>query len=192
MNVFETVAFFTTGIGMSPAASWALMALILVMAILLVLFVVVTGKLVNLAIYNAKIAGPIGIWWALLGSEAYEIKKEVVVDVARRRDGYYSVYTTYGEEQEEYVIVPLDTDDSEDYQLAKELSGNNRELFDDLCPDSRVRGTFKLRDNRKGKTTVYYLVFLRYFDEDEVEETMQRYFDERYRKECQDASRSRS
>ena len=192
MNVFEEiVAFFTTGRGMSPAASWTLMAFIPLAAVLLTLIFVEIEKLVNLAIWNVKIAGPIGIWWAFLGSEAYEIRRERVISVAKRKDGCYLVRATDGEEQEKYVVVPLDTDDSEAFQLAKDLSGNDKKLFDALCPDSRVRGTFKLNDNRNGKTTVCYLVFLKYFNEHEVEETMQEYFDEQFRKECRDARRSR-
>jgi hypothetical protein len=191
MNVFEEiVSFFTTGRGMSPAASWTLMAFIPVAAILLTLIFVEIEKLVDLAIWNVKIAGPIGIWWAFLGSEAYEIRRRQVISVAKRKDGCYLVRTTDGEDQEKYVIVPLDTDDSEAFQLAKDLSGNDKKLFDALCPDSRVRGTFKLKDNRNRKTTVCYLVFLKYFNEHEVEETMQEYFDEQFRKECRDARRS--
>ena len=87
MNVFqEIVSFFTTGRGMSPAASWTLMAFIPVAAALLTLIFVEIEKLVDLAIWNVKIAGPIGIWWAFLGSEAYEIRRERVISVAKRKD----------------------------------------------------------------------------------------------------------
>ena len=116
MNVFEEiVAFFTTGRGMSPAASWTLMAFIPVVAIGLTFLFIEAEKLVDLSIWNAKIAGPIGIWYAFLGKEAYEIRRERVISVARRRDGGYLVRTTDGEEQERYVIVPLDTDDTEEF-----------------------------------------------------------------------------
>lgn len=190
-NVFQQIIdFFTKGTPMTPAASWTLMAFIPVVAILLTLIFVEIEKLIDLAIWNVKIAGPIGIWWAFLGSEAYEIRRERVISVAKRKDGCYSVRATDGEDQEKYVIVPLDTDDSEAFQLAKDLSGNDKKLFDALCPDSHVRGSFKLMDNRNGRTTICYLVFLRYFNEHEVEETMQQYFDEQFRKECRDARRS--
>ena len=190
MNVFEEiVAFFTTGRGMSPAASWTLMAFIPVVAIGLTFLFVEAEKLIDLSIWNAKIAGPIGIWYAFLGKEAYEIRRERVISVARRRDGGYLVRTTDGEEQERYVIVPLDTDDTEEFKLAKELSNGDKKLFSALCPQSHVRGSFILNDKRNGRTTTCYLLFLRYFNENEVEETMQKYFDQQFQEECRDARR---
>lgn len=190
MNVFEEiVAFFTTGRGMSPAASWTLMAFIPVVAVCLTFLFVEIEKLVDLSIWNAKIAGPIGVWYAFTGREAYEIRRERVISVARRRDGVYLVRTTDGEDQERYVIVPVDTDDTEEFKLAKELSGNDAKLFSALCPMSHVRGSFTLHDKRNGRTTTCYLLFLKYFNENEVEETMQRYFNEQFNEECRHARR---
>ena len=190
MNVFEEIAaFFATGRGMSPAASWTLIAFIPVVAFGLTFLFVEIEKLVDLSIWNAKIAGPIGVWYAFLGKEAYEIRRERVISVAKRRDGGYLVRTTDGEYQDRYVIIPLDTDDTEEFKLAKDLASGDERLFSSLCPRSRVRGSFTLKDRRNGNIVTCYLLFLKYENSAEIEETMQEYFDDQFREECRDARR---
>lgn len=186
----EIVAFFTEGTPMTPQASWFLMGLLGLTCVLIVLIIRDIDLFINLAIENVKLAGfKSGIWQTLFGLESYMIRKEIVIDFARKPEYGYLIHTTNGEESFEYHVLVVDTDETKAFKDAVKLSGTNEKLFKELKPDSRVRSYFETRNRETGETSKFYLVYLKNISDKDALDTMTEFFNERYEREVREAER---
>lgn len=185
----QIVDFFVNGTPMTPAASWLLIGLLMVVALLATFAIRELDIFAQLAAYNVKEAGLKGIWYAAGGLEVHKIRKERVISVTRNRNSRisdiaseygYRVHTSDGEYSDEYKIIVTDTDDSRDYEEAKTLAGSNKELFNAIKPNSRVRDYFSLRDKETGEEAHFFIMYLRYNNEKEVEDALNKFFEEEY------------
>lgn len=181
-NLFKEIgSFFANGTPMTPGASWFLIGLLFATVILATLMIREIDIFVGLAIWNVKIAGlTSGVWHALLGREAYEIRKERVISVSKRPEYGFIAHTSDGERPGEYHIVVTDADDSLDYKEAKELSGDDKKLFESLLPPSRVRSYFRLFNKETGEIQEFFLMYLKHKNEAEVEEALNKYFEQKF------------
>lgn len=179
----EITNFFGNGVPMSPAASWLLVLLLVPVAALLAYAIREFDSFMDLAIYNSKIAGvKTGVWSAMLGQEAYAIRKERVISVTRKEYGFIA-HTSDGENSGEYHILATEVDDSDEYKEAIKLAGDDQTLFESLLPESRVRSYFSIAKEETDEELEFFLVYLRYNCEAEVEEALNKYFEDEYFKE---------
>lgn len=179
--------FFSNGTPMDPKASWLLILLLVPVSALAAYVIVELDKFLSLAIYNAKIAGiKTGVISAVLGQRAYAIRQERVISVTEKDYGFVA-HTFDGENSGEYHILATEADDSDEYDTAIKLAGDNKTLLDSLLPSSRVQGYFNLYKEETDEELDFFVVYLRYNCVAEVEEALNKYFEEEFHKELRSA-----
>ena len=142
--------------------------------------------------WNYRIAGLKGVVKAFQGYELEEILKETVTAVSYD-EGTYRVYSTDGEEDFEYVAIPVSKDpDSESYQRATELANGDNSLLKRLKPSSRVVNKLALIDRETGDSINLCVVYLRRNSSKDVEKAFNRFFELEYLKEVRKARLSHS
>lgn len=178
--------FFGNGTPMNPAASWLLMGLLVVAATVITLAIREFDLFTELAINNAKVIGAKGVWHAFLGREVVKINKERVISITPREYGYV-VHTSDSEYDGEYHILVTETDGSGVCEKAREIAGSNKDLYGKIMPDSRVCSYFRLTDKETDEELEFFSVYLKYNNCAELEEALNRYFEEEYLAECKSA-----
>ncbi len=149
-------------------------------------------ELFSVVRWNYGIAGLKGIIKAFQGYELEEILKETVTAVSYS-EGVYKVYSTNGEEDFEYVAIPVSKDpDSEMYQRAIELSDGDRSLLKKLKPSSRVINKVELTDKNTEAHLQICIIYLRRNTKKNVEEAFNEFFELEYLKEVRKARLSHS
>lgn len=142
--------------------------------------------------WNYGIAGLKGVIKAFQGYELEEILKETVTAVSHG-EGAYKVYSTNGEEDFEYVAIPVSKDpDSESYQRATELSDGDRCLLKKIKPNSRVVNRVELNDKNTEESIQLCVVYLRRSTTKDVEMAFNKFFELEYLKEVRKARLSHS
>lgn len=149
-------------------------------------------ELFSVVRWNYRIAGLKGVIKAFQGYELEEILKETVTAVSYD-EGTYRVYSTNGEEDFEYVAIPVSKDpDSEMYQRAIELSDGDRSLLKKLKPSSRVINKVELADKNTEEYLHLCVVYLRCNTSKDVEKAFNHFFELEYLKEVRKARLSHS
>ena len=149
-------------------------------------------ELFSVVRWNYGIAGLKGVIKAFQGYELEEILKETVTAVSYG-EGAYRVYSTNGEEDFNYLAIPVSKDpDSESYQRAIELSDGDRSLLKKLKPSSRVINKVGLTDKDTGEHLQLCVVYLRCSTTKDVEMAFNRFFELEYLKEVRKARLSHS
>lgn len=149
-------------------------------------------ELISVIRWNYGIAGLKGVIKAFQGYELEEILKETVTAVSYG-EGTYRVYSTNGEEDFEYVAIPVSKDpDSEMYQRAIELSDGDRSLLKKLKPSSRVINKVELTDKNTEAHLQICIIYLRRNTKKNVEEAFNEFFELEYLKEVRKARLSHS
>ena len=149
-------------------------------------------ELISVIRWNYGIAGLKGVIKAFQGYELEEILKETVTAVSYG-EGTYRVYSTNGEEDFEYVAIPVSKDpDSEMYQRAIELSDGDRSLLKKLKPSSRVINKVELTDKNTEAHLQICVVYLRRSTTKDVEMAFNKFFELEYLKEVKKARLSHS
>ena len=144
-------------------------------------------ELFSVVRWNYRIAGLKGVMKAFQGYELEEILKETVTAVSYG-EGIYKVYSTNGEEDFEYVAIPVSKDpDSERYQRATELSDGDSSLLKKLKPSSRVVNKVGLTDKNTGESIQLCVIYLRRSTTKDVEMAFNRFFELEYLKEVRKA-----
>lgn len=144
-------------------------------------------ELFSVVRWNYRIAGLKGVMKAFQGYELEEIPKETVTAVSYG-EGIYKVYSTNGEEDFEYVAIPVSKDpDSERYQRATELSDGDSSLLKKLKPSSRVVNKVGLTDKNTGESIQLCVIYLRRSTTKDVEMAFNRFFELEYLKEVRKA-----
>lgn len=187
----EMYDFLTYGTPMGPASSWMFIIFLFGGTAILVLGIREFDTFAQLAAYNVKSSGARGIWYAFRGIETYSIREEHVVDVVDcDKIGGFRAETYDGEDKWTYYVLPTFTDEEdEDYNIAIDLSDGDEDLKNRLLPPSRVKGHFSIR---KGENATEFLVmYLRYRNTKEVEDTLKIYFKNQYNKEIAEARAAR-
>ena len=149
-------------------------------------------ELISVIRWNYGIAGLKGVIKAFQGYELEEILKETVTAVSYD-EGTYRVYSTNGEEDFEYVVIPVSKDpDSESYQRATELANGDNSLLKRLKPSSRVVNKSALIDRETGDSINLCVVYLRRNSSKDVEKAFNRFFELEYLEEVKKARLSHS
>lgn len=149
-------------------------------------------ELASVIQWNYRIAGLKGVMKAFQGYELEEILKKTVTAVSCS-EGAYKVYSTNGEEDFEYVAIPVSKDpDSEMYQRAIELSDGDRCLLKKLKPNSRVVNRVELTNKNVEESIQLCVVYLRRNTAKDVEKAFNRFFELEYLKEVRKARLSHS
>jgi len=182
--------FFAHQRPMSPAASWFLILLLFIGAALVTFLIRELDIFAELAISNTKDVGVKGILYAARGLEARAIRKERVISVARRSNGLFVAHTYDGKYSGEYSIIGVNTDDSEEWEDAKAFAGGDKKMFEHLRPESRVRRYFALKNKTTGEVEHCFLVYLKYDCTQEVQDALNRFFEDEYHEECREARKS--
>ena len=162
---------------MTPAQSWALIAMIFIAVMAIVYTIAYINQTIALARWNLGITGKaLAIFDAIFGIEYVEILREQVIEVSNKKeDGKYLLTTSDTETTRCYIVVPVDTDEEDDwYQEAKRLAGNNEALFEALKPRGRV--IRQLRLSSESDETRILIVYLKTQNSREVEEVVNSYF----------------
>ena len=142
--------------------------------------------------WNYRIAGLKGVVKAFQGYELEEILKETVTAVSYG-EGTYRVYSTNGEEDFNYLAIPVSKDpDSESYQRAIELSDGDRNLLRRLKPSSRVVNRVELNDKNTEESIQLCVIYLRRSTTKDVEMAFNKFFELEYLKEVKKARLSHS
>lgn len=166
---------------LTPAQSWALVGMVMIGAILLTYLIYGFDCFLNLAIWNCKITGVKGVFYAIRGMEAYEILRERVIEVSRTEGGLYSVTTSDTERNYKYFVITSTVDeDNPDYDDAIRLSGSNEVLKKALLPESRVKNYFVLKNRETGEETEFFVVYVNFNNTKTVETAMNKFFDEEF------------
>lgn len=149
-------------------------------------------ELFSVVRWNYGIAGLKGVIKAFQGYELEEILKETVTAVSYG-EGTYRVYSTNGEEDFNYLAIPVSKDpDSESYQRAIELSDGDRSLLKKLKPSSRVINKVELTDKNTEAHLQICIIYLRRNTKKNVEEAFNEFFELEYLKEVRKARLSHS
>lgn len=149
-------------------------------------------ELASVIQWNYRIAGLKGVMKAFQGYELEEILKETVTAVSYG-EGTYRVYSTNGEEDFNYLAIPVSKDpDSESYQRAIELSDGDRSLLKKLKPSSRVINKVELTDKNTEAHLQICIIYLRRNTKKNVEEAFNEFFELEYLKEVRKARLSHS
>lgn len=149
-------------------------------------------ELISVIRWNYGIAGLKGVIKAFQGYELEEILKETVTAVSYG-EGTYRVYSTNGEEDFNYLAIPVSKDpDSESYQRAIELSDGDRNLLRRLKPSSRVVNRVELNDKNTEESIQLCVVYLRRNTAKDVEGAFNEFFELEYLKEVKKARLSHS
>ena len=149
-------------------------------------------ELASVIQWNYRIAGLKGVMKAFQGYELEEILKETVTAVSYG-EGTYRVYSTTGEEDFNYLAIPVSKDpDSESYQRAIELSGGDRNLLRRLKPSSRVVNRVELNDKNTEESIQLCVIYLRRSTTKDVEMAFNKFFELEYLKEVKKARLSHS
>ncbi|MBR1874786.1 hypothetical protein IJ798_00160 [Candidatus Saccharibacteria bacterium] len=136
------------------------------------------NQTIALARWNLGITGKaLAIFDAIFGIEYVEILREQVIEVSNKKeDGKYLLTTSDTETIRKYIVVPVDTDEEDDwYQEAKRLAGNNEALFEALKPRGRVIRQLRLSSSENDETRIL-IVYLKTQNSREVEEVVNSYF----------------
>ena len=163
---------------MTPAQSWALIAMIFIAVMAIVYTIAYINQTIALARWNLGITGKaLAIFDAIFGIEYVEILREQVIEVSNKKeDGKYLLTTSDTETIRKYIVVPVDTDEEDDwYQEAKRLAGNNEALFEALKPRGRVIRQLRLSSSENDETRIL-IVYLKTQNSREVEEVVNSYF----------------
>lgn len=172
---------------LTPAQSWALIGMVFLGVLLFTYLIYVLDQIIATAVWNVKIVGAKGVLYALGGYEAYEILRERVIEVTSK-NGLYHVTSSDRETNYRYVIIPSKIDwENPDYAEAIRLAGDNEKLRKNLLPESRVKNYFQLKNKETGEKTECFVAYLKYDTIKEVEEAMNRLFDEEYYEACKEA-----
>lgn len=149
-------------------------------------------ELISVIRWNYGIAGLKGVIKAFQGYELEEILKETVTAVSYG-EGTYRVYSTNGEEDFNYLAIPVSKDpDSESYQRAIELSDGDRNLLRRLKPSSRVVNRVELNDKNTEESIQLCVIYLRRSTTKDVEMAFNKFFELEYLKEVKKARLSHS
>lgn len=149
-------------------------------------------ELASVIQWNYRIAGLKGVMKAFQGYELEEILKETVTAVSYG-EGTYRVYSTNGEEDFNYLAIPVSKDpDSESYQRAIELSDGDRNLLRRLKPSSRVVNRVELNDKNTEESIQLCVIYLRRSTTKDVEMAFNKFFELEYLKEVKKARLSHS
>ena len=149
-------------------------------------------ELISVIRWNYGIAGLKGVIKAFQGYELEEILKETVTAVSYG-EGTYRVYSTNGEEDFNYLAIPVSKDpDSESYQRAIELSDGDRNLLRRLKPSSRVVNRVELNDKNTEESIQLCVIYLRRSTTKDVEMAFNKFFELEYLKEIRKARLSQS
>lgn len=149
-------------------------------------------ELISVIRWNYGIAGLKGVIKAFQGYELEEILKETVTAVSYG-EGTYRVYSTNGEEDFNYLAIPVSKDpDSESYQRAIELSDGDRNLLRRLKPSSRVVNRVELNDKNTEESIQLCVIYLRRSTTKDVETAFNKFFELEYLKEVKKARLSHS
>ena len=149
-------------------------------------------ELFSVVRWNYGIAGLKGVIKAFQGYELEEILKETVTAVSYG-EGTYRVYSTNGEEDFNYLAIPVSKDpDSESYQRAIELSDGDRNLLRRLKPSSRVVNRVELNDKNTEESIQLCVIYLRRSTTKDVEMAFNKFFELEYLKEVKKARLSHS
>ena len=149
-------------------------------------------ELISVIRWNYGIAGLKGVIKAFQGYELEEILKETVTAVSYG-EGTYRVYSTNGEEDFNYLAIPVSKDpDSESYQRAIELSDGDRNLLRRLKPSSRVVNRVELNDKNTEESIQLCVIYLRRSTTKDVEMAFNKFFELEYLKEVRKARLSHS
>lgn len=149
-------------------------------------------ELFSVVRWNYRIAGLKGVMKAFQGYELEEILKETVTAVSYG-EGTYRVYSTNGEEDFNYLAIPVSKDpDSESYQRAIELSDGDRNLLRRLKPSSRVVNRVELNDKNTEESIQLCVIYLRRSTTKDVEMAFNKFFELEYLKEVKKARLSHS
>lgn len=144
-------------------------------------------ELISVIRWNYGIAGLKGVIKAFQGYELEEILKETVTAVSYG-EGTYRVYSTNGEEDFNYLAIPVSKDpDSESYQRAIELSDGDRNLLRRLKPSSRVVNRVELNDKNTEESIQLCVIYLRRSTTKDVEMAFNKFFELEYLKEVKKA-----
>ena len=190
----EIYEFFSLGKPMTPAASWFLIGVVALGAVIMVMLVAELHGLVDLSVSNVREHGFSGIWYALLGKEVREIRQKSVITVSKSTGlGGFKAVISDGREQDTLGII-VKTEDSENYiwQEALQMADGNETLFRLLKPDSRVVGYFTFHDIKTEKKSNFLVVYLKYVNEREIEDVLNEYFRREFRSEIRRCERGKN
>lgn len=175
---------------MSPAQSWVFLALLFAMVALAVYLIYCFDVFVQLSIINCSVAGVKGIFHALRGSELYEIKQEKVIEVSRAPEIGYRITTSNGERNCVYYALPSHQDEeNQEWLDAIDLSGDDRHLREALLPDSRVKGFCSMKNG--DQIFDLFVVYVKFDNIREIENAMNRFFEDQFHAELQKARAER-
>ena len=179
---------FTNLFPMTPAQSWTFILMLFVACALFAYLIWYLDVAVQLAIWNCKIVGAKGILYAISGRECYEIRKESVIEVVRNEEFGYRATTTDGEQNYHYIIITSKTDaGNKVYDEAINLAGDDKMLKDALLPESRVKSYFALKNKEDGTEQEFLVVYLKRNSPTDVEEALNRYFEEEFQAACRES-----
>ena len=169
---------------MTPAQSWAFLLLLFSLSALVAYLIWYLDIVAQLSFTNCKVVGAKGIIYAFRGIECYEILRERVIGVTRNEIGY-RVSTSDGEVPGTYFIITSREDvGNPEYDEAIELAGDDEHLKKELLPPARVKNYFVLKNKETGESQEFFVVYLKYDNTVEVEEALNRYFDEEFEDIC--------
>ena len=177
-----------TRMALSPMESWMLIGMLFLLAGCITLLIKALITAIEIAPENVRLAGfAKGIWYALGGVRLINVTMEKCIEVVYRNDGGYIATTYDGEQNDEYLVIPLKEDTGNaDYDVVKALDISDEKLLDELLPESRVRNYYELSDEKTGEViSKIYFIYLKHDDAKEVAETLDKFFEERYNKQME-------
>ena len=180
---------YTTGLSLTPAESWTLIAALALLAALGTLLIrellIAVDVLPELIRNNFKIYGLKGVWYALRGEELAYVGLEKIIEVVPKDGAWtYNVLTSDGECNRKYtVIVTREDEENPDYQFAKQIAFDDKKFFHSLLPDSRIKKHLYTTDKETGELLQeFFVLYLKDNNTNEVEAVLNEYFEHEYRK----------
>lgn len=165
--------------------SWMLIGMLFLLAGCVTLLIKAAIIAIEIAPENVRLAGfAKGIWYALGGVQLVNVTKEKCLEVIPRNDGMYIATTYDGEQNNEYLIIPVREDiGNADYDIVDSLEIADRKLLMELLPESRIKSYHELSDENTGEVlSRIFVIYLKHEDTYEIEETLNKFFEERYNK----------